>query len=294
MSSLSDDLPLAKWASRIEFVHTRRQPRPLESGEEGTRRSHRHVLYEIYRFVSGDADYFIENRMYGMEPGQLFVIRSDEFHNLSIRTPAFYEKIAVRFPRELARVLSGFGTDLLACFDDRPRGRDNKIIPDETAGRRFDDVLNRMEALFESTSQPDPSLRVALLMELLVLINHAHRTTVREAPGRPVASARLEPVFAHIDAHLAGDLTLKSLSERFYMSVSTLCKDFRETTGVGLHEYVTFRRVAHAREALLQGADVGEACAAGGFRDYANFIRTFRKVTGVTPGKFRRQGGVSP
>lgn len=285
---------LSQWASRIEFVHTRRQPRAHESGEEGTRRSHRHVLYEIYRFVAGDADYFIENRMYGMAPGQFFVIRSDEFHNLSVRNPSFYEKIAVRFPRELAQMLSGFGTDLLACFDDRPRGQDNKVIPDPETARKFDDVLERMEHLFSASPDPDPSLRVAMLLELLVLLNHAHRATAREAPGRPVASARLEPVLAYIDSHLSGDLSLKALSERFFMSVSTLCKLFRETTGVGLHEYVTFRRVARAREALLQGDDVGEACAAGGFRDYANFIRTFRKVTGVPPGKFRKQGGIAP
>jgi AraC-like DNA-binding protein len=279
---------LSALALRVEYVHTRRQPRAA-AGEEGERRnSHRHELYEVYRFVAGDADYFIENRMYDMEPGQLFVIRSDEFHNLSVRSPLLYEKVAVRFPRELAQHLSAFGFRLLACFDDRPRGTANKVVPDTETTHQLDDVLQRMEQLFAGAESPEPALRVALLLELLVLVNRAHRATDTESPGRPLASIRLEPVLSFIDAHLSEDLSVRTLAQTFFMSVSTLCKLFRETTGVGVHAYITFRRVERARDALLQGADVGEACIAGGFNDYANFIRTFGKVTGFPPGRFKR------
>lgn len=285
---------LTNLAAQVEFVHTRRQPRTSDDGDMERRKSHRHELYEIYRFLAGDANYFIENRMYDMTPGQLFVIRSDEFHNLSVRTPLFYEKIAVRFPRELAIHLSGYGTDLLACFDDRPRGVANKVAPDETTTRLIDDVLARMEALYADAGTGDnpvrePALRVALLMELLVLVNRAHQDAAADMPARPVASSRLEPVLGYIEAHLGGDLSVKALAQAHFMSGSTLCKLFRETTGVGLHAYVTYRRVERAREALLQGANVTEACAAGGFNDYASFIRTFRKVTGLPPGKYKRQ-----
>jgi AraC-like DNA-binding protein/mannose-6-phosphate isomerase-like protein (cupin superfamily) len=320
---------LTNLAAQVEFVHTRRQPRTSDDGDMERRKSHRHEMYEIYRFLAGDANYFIENRMYDMTPGQLFVIRSDEFHNLSVRTPLFYEKIAVRFPRELAIHLSGYGTDLLACFDDRPRGVANKVAPDETTTRLIDDVLARMEALYAepgtgdnpvrepaagnmvtrepaarniatrgtATHEPaarktvtrEPALRVALLMELLVLVNRVHQGASADMPARPVASSRLEPVLGYIEAHLAGDLSVKALAQAHFMSGSTLCKLFRETTGVGLHAYVTYRRVERAREALLQGANVTDACAAGGFNDYASFIRTFRKVTGLPPGKYKRQ-----
>ena len=310
---------LASLAAQVEFVHTRRQPRTSDDGDMERLHSHRHERYEIYRFVAGDAGYFIENRMYDMVPGQLFVIRSDEFHNLSVRTPLFYEKIAVRFPRDLAVHLSGYGTDLLACFDNRPRGVANKVVPDEGTALMLDDVLSRMEVLFadagagdsptrgtasreaairetamretatcESVTR-DPALRVALLMELLVLVNRAHQGAALDIPARPVASSRLEPVLGYVETHLNGDLSVKTLANVHYMSGSTLCRLFRETTGVGLHAYVTYRRVERAREALLQGANVTEACAAGGFSDYASFIRTFRKVTGLPPGKYKRQ-----
>ncbi len=276
-------------ASRIEFVHTRRIPSSKAVQQEGTRKGHRHELYEIYRFHSGDADYFIENRMHALLSGQLFVIRSDEFHNLSVRSDAFYEKVAVRFPRELAQSLSVYGTDLLACFDNRPRGVDNKVIPDAETGARIGDALTRMQGLFAEDSESGYALRVACLHELLVYMNIAHQMTNREPGARVMATSRLSPVLEYIDANLEKDLTLKTVSQMFFISVSSLCAMFRETTGVGMHEYVTLRRVSRAREMLAAGARVGEACAACGFNDYANFIRTFGKVVGVSPGKYGRQ-----
>ncbi|MBQ3028199.1 MAG: AraC family transcriptional regulator, partial [Lachnospiraceae bacterium] len=42
-----------------------------------------------------------------------------------------------------------------------------------------------------------------------------------------------------------------------------------------------------AKALLQEGASVTEACYRSGFNDYANFIRSFKKVTGVSPGKYR-------
>ena len=52
--------------------------------------------------------------------------------------------------------------------------------------------------------------------------------------------------------------------------------------------YILVRRVALAKSLLAQGYTVAETCHLSGFNDYSNFIRTFKKVTGATPGKFRR------
>lgn len=284
----SKETSLLQMAGQIEFIHTRRTPSADASQQEGTRKSHRHALYEIYRFIAGDVDYFIENSMHDLEPGQLFVIRSDEFHNLSARSSAAYEKLAVRFPRELARELSMFGLDLLTCFDKRPRGSCNKVAPDERTSTEISAILDKMEALFREGEEPCLALRAACLTELLVWVNRAHQATDRELPATAVVHARIVPVLEHIDRNLVGDLSLKALSRRFFISVSALCSLFRVTTGVGMHEYVTFRRVARARELLLGGVSVGEACSACGFNDYANFIRTFRKITGMPPGRFAR------
>ena len=48
-------------------------------------------------------------------------------------------------------------------------------------------------------------------------------------------------------------------------------------------------RVAQAKELMSKGADVLDACTALGFYDQAHFIREFKKMYGVTPGKYAGQ-----
>ena len=59
-------------------------------------------------------------------------------------------------------------------------------------------------------------------------------------------------------------------------------------------QYLTYLRILHARELLAQTDriqfDVGRSC---GFYDTAYFQRVFKKMTGVLPGEFRRESGMT-
>ena len=47
--------------------------------------------------------------------------------------------------------------------------------------------------------------------------------------------------------------------------------------------WLLLKRLNLARVLLAQGCRVDETCAGAGFNDYSNFIRTFKKHTGMTP-----------
>ena len=123
---------------------------------------------------------------------------------------------------------------------------------------------------------------------LFPVINNAYTNTdakIAEATGVP---EKLKPILKQINDNLDQDLSLKALSERYFISISTLCSSFKSTTGVSLHEYITFRRIAKAKELLLKGYSVSETCSRCGFNDYAHFIRAFKKSTGLSPGKYKK------
>ena len=71
--------------------------------------------------------------------------------------------------------------------------------------------------------------------------------------------------------------------DRFYLE-----KTFKKETGTTVYHYVLLKRLNLARVLLAQGCRVDEACAGAGFNDYSNFIRTFKKHTGMTPAAFAR------
>ena len=53
-----------------------------------------------------------------------------------------------------------------------------------------------------------------------------------------------------------------------------------------INKYVTAKRIAHSKEYLAQGYSVTETCEKCGFNDYSNFLKSFTKAVGITPGNY--------
>ena len=96
----------------------------------------------------------------------------------------------------------------------------------------------------------------------------------------------------YVEANLHDTVQVADLAQLVAMSVSHFARSFKLAMGVGPARYVVIRRVARAKLMLAQGelpiADVALAC---GFSGQAHLTRTFKDMTGVTPGAFRREMG---
>jgi len=67
-----------------------------------------------------------------------------------------------------------------------------------------------------------------------------------------------------------------------------LARVVRRVTGSTLAGIVRLRRVEHAIACLTSGETLSETAIECGFADQAHFTRSFRQVTGLTPGEMRR------
>jgi transcriptional regulator GlxA family with amidase domain len=69
----------------------------------------------------------------------------------------------------------------------------------------------------------------------------------------------------------------------------TLERRFRDATGNSLLEYVQNLRIEQAKQRLESGGDaIDEISAACGYADVSFFRRLFKRLTGMTPGRYRR------
>jgi AraC family transcriptional regulator len=111
----------------------------------------------------------------------------------------------------------------------------------------------------------------------------------RAAPARyRIAPARLHAVLAHVEEHLAAEITLSDLAAVARLSRFHFARAFRVETGVTPHAHVTLRRVERAKRLMLdQGLPLSEVALACGFAHQAHFTTAFRRVTGTTPGRWR-------
>ncbi|MBQ8320040.1 MAG: helix-turn-helix transcriptional regulator [Clostridia bacterium] len=84
-------------------------------------------------------------------------------------------------------------------------------------------------------------------------------------------------------------ITLKGLSERFFISVNTLCKRFHENMNCSVMEYTTFVRLNKAKMYLLSTKKgVEEIAGLCGFLSANYFGLIFKKQFGCSPTNYRK------
>ncbi|SNS88476.1 transcriptional regulator, AraC family [Sphingomonas laterariae] len=146
-------------------------------------------------------------------------------------------------------------------------------------------------SLLDRPSQPTDRLLVDGMQT--VLAGHLLGTYALDQ-WRPIAKApslnpkRLKRVLDFIEARIAVEISLDDLAAEACLSPFHFSRLFKDATGFTPHRYVTDRRVQAARDKLaLNHSSMVEIALDTGFGSQANFIRVFRKVTGLTPGQYR-------
>jgi AraC-like DNA-binding protein len=95
-----------------------------------------------------------------------------------------------------------------------------------------------------------------------------------------------------LEASCEAPLTLTELADSAGLSRFHFLRVFRRVTGTTPHQYLIGARVRLAVRMLLDtNTPVTDIAYDVGFQDLSNFVRTFHRVIGSSPGAYRR--GVS-
>jgi transcriptional regulator GlxA family with amidase domain len=91
-----------------------------------------------------------------------------------------------------------------------------------------------------------------------------------------------------IESNLLSPLELAGLAEKAHLSKFHFCRIFKRYVGLNPMKYVAALRIEHAKTLLKKGdLTVSVVANQAGFKDMSNFIRQFKKMTGVTPSMYR-------
>ena len=123
------------------------------------------------------------------------------------------------------------------------------------------------------------------LMELLLLLCTEFQD--KRTPCTVALPSIITDTLVYIDEHLDEDLSLKKLSSTLYLSGTHISRTFKHFMGITIQDYIINKRIEYAKKLLLQGHSVDFVAASSGFRTYSHFIRTFKKNSGISPGKYK-------
>ena len=129
---------------------------------------------------------------------------------------------------------------------------------------------------------------LANALAVYLLARYAVRRSVPKVYKGELPRSGLRRVLEYIGDNLADDLGLAELAALSGMSPHYFCELFKRSTGFSPHRFVLLQRIErakeHLRNPLLNVLDVGMRV---GFENPSHFARTFRRIVGITPSRFR-------
>jgi AraC family transcriptional regulator len=133
---------------------------------------------------------------------------------------------------------------------------------------------------------------LAQMMAVHLARHHSSRSRSGSAAvAKPIATSKMRRLMDFIEENLDRDLSLEAMAVEAEISPLYLPHAFKAAVGQSPHQYVLQRRIQKARS-LLTSTDgpIADIALAAGFSSQSHLSNWFRRLVGVSPATYRRQG----
>ena len=144
-------------------------------------------------------------------------------------------------------------------------------------------LLKKAHKAFQNNQDPlhGDGLMTLAISALLQSKSDALPITSLNAP-RSIMRAK-----EYLEDEYSRSIQLSELANVSGLSPFYFLRAFTKATGLTPHEYLCNLRVEKARKLLSDGISIAETAAETGFFDQSHLHRHFRRILGITPGKYR-------
>lgn len=230
-------------------------------------------FYEIYLFLSGNAQFHIEGNIYQAHSHDIFIARPYEMHHNVFLSSDKYERIVLFINLDFFQ--NNPCPKLERFFTDRKLGRDCQI-PAAIVNREMFSLLMKMNRYLKEGAV---EIARCALTEFLYELNQIQEPlTVPTTKDR-----RVSEILLYINEHLTQEITLDQLSANFYINKYHLCRVFKSITGYTINQYINHKRLSLALELHKKGQTLPEAGTNAGYNSYAHFYRMYKKEFDTGP-----------
>ena len=249
---------------------------------------HIHNSCEFLFVEEGAATYYINKQAYYVEAGDILTIEAQHHHRrvidkvpfkrygLTIK-PTYYKGLMLD-----ADLMKVFETPSVEYFNENCKA----IAPGV-----FDELVILLKMLKEEQKQSKPfssNLERALLVQLTILLFRAFGLKRDKMPLTSIQATMLE-IKEYISANYEKELTLKTLSEKFFLHPSTISKEFHKYCDQSLNKYINAARISASTKMLENTNDsIGEIAGRCGFESENTFLRQFKGIMEMSPTSYRK------
>ena len=245
---------------------------------------HSHNYYEIYYLLKGKVLYSVNNIVYQLLPGDVFIVLPNEKHYTHYDGSSECERINVYCTR---KSVPTEGFENIPCILDTMSHSGKIILPKKTQV----DISQILTAMLRENNHPDQFSQAFLVLKLAELLLQIQRngqfvnSTTQE--GRDNS---MDKVLKYIETNFNQPITLEDIAEIANLSPAYFSRKFKKETGITFKDYLNFIRNKRACQALVTTDDsVTKIAADCGFSSSNYFKDIFRKLNGVSPREYRKR-----
>jgi AraC family transcriptional regulator, arabinose operon regulatory protein len=128
-----------------------------------------------------------------------------------------------------------------------------------------------------------------LITDLLTNCILARRLEVSQKRYNTI-TVKLDSVRDFLDKNYNDKLLLDDIASRFYISKYHLSREFKRVYGMTIVDYLTIKRINHAKEQLrFTNESIENIAAASGYPDASYFNKVFQKIETMTASEYRKK-----
>lgn len=244
---------------------------------------HSHSYHEFVYNVSGsDVLYSTDGNQYTLRKGDVIFFPAEHFHSGVFNIT---DNHSVRLVVQI---------DMPLWNNAQKRTKinwsDESLLIESGTVARWDlrGLFERMAQTIYVQKNAQALIYESQVIELQLLINQfVEENKVSAFKAKNDITTR---VMKYLQQHYTdATLTIDKVAEFACVSRAHLSRVFKSYTKESLHEYLTNLRMHHCRQLIADGNSILDSSIASGFSDYSSFVKTFKKLFGMTPQEFRKK-----
>lgn len=239
---------------------------------------HYHDFHKVVIFISGKAAYHIEGKAYQLKPWDILLVNRHAIHRPEIDPSVPYERFILWIQNDIP------WQELLKCFQKANDRSYNLVRLNSALQEKMKDILFELENSAKSDEYGREILTQSLFLQFMVYLNRIflEKQYIFDKKSYTFDS-QIASILQYINRNLKEDLSVETLSARYYVSKYHLMRKFKQETGYTLHNYIVNKRLLMARTLISNGMPVTKAAQESGFAEYSTFSRAYRKQFKTNP-----------
>lgn len=256
--------------TKFFFLHDR----DIVHTEASVGNAHYHNRFEIYFITKGTATYFIDNKTYELEKGDIILIPEGVIHNTKYGTNMYSRMLINCSHRYIPASVRPSLSSMLYLYR-------NPAISDEVY-----DLFLKIEKEYNNRDCHTDDILSCYTNMLFFLLE-------RNKDGCIHVDTRnqcIEEAIEFLQGNFAENITLSELAHRFSMSPEHFSRTFKKETGFGFSKYLNLLRLQKAEIIIKQNeqASITQIAEECGFEDSNYFSVKFKEMYGISPKKLQK------